>query len=169
MGECSAQTKVSPSGTTAQNELQTTLRGLELIKSCAKFYANGAGVAKPTVKLSHPLDAALNGPATRQTSPSLVAKPSISTAAVLGPFVLASLALAAIVWAAATGAAGAPKAASGDASAASVKAASPITAPLNREAAAASQTFATAQSDIIIHKVKTQPIHGAAWEGPRPH
>ena len=51
MGECSAQTKVSPSRTTAQNELQTTLRGLELIKSCAKFYANGAGVAKPTVKL----------------------------------------------------------------------------------------------------------------------
>ena len=164
MGECSAQTKVSPSGITAQNELQTTLRGLELIKSCAKFYANGAGVAKPTVKLSYPLDATLNGPATRQT-----AKPSISTAAVLGSFVLASLALAAIVWAAATGAAGAPKAASDDASAASVKAASPITAPLNREAAAASQAFATAQSDIIIHKVKTQPIHGAAWEDPRPH
>lgn len=167
MGECSAQTKVSASGTTAQNELHTTLRGLELIKSCAKFYANGAGVAKPAVKLSHRLDAALNGPSTRQTSPPLVAKPSISTAAVLGPFVLASLALAAIVWAAATGAAGAPKAASGDASAAPVI--SPITAPLNREAAAASQTFAAAQSDIIIHKVKTQPIHGAAWEGPRPH
>jgi hypothetical protein len=169
MGECSAQTKVSASGTTAQNGLPTTLRGLELIKSCAKFYANGAGVAKPTVKLSHRLDAALNGPANRQTSPPLVAKPSISTAAVFGSFVLASLALAAIIWAAATGAAGAPKAASGDASAASVKATSPITAPLNREAAAASQTFATAQSDIIIHKVKTQPIHGAAWEGPRPH
>ena len=96
MGECSAQTKVSPSGTTAQNELQTTLRGLELIKSCAKFYANGAGMVKPTVKLSHRSDDALNGPATRQTSPSLVAKPSISTAAVLSPFVLASLALAAI-------------------------------------------------------------------------
>jgi hypothetical protein len=169
MGECSAQTKVSPSGTTAQNELQTTLRGLELIKSCAKLYANGAGMVKPTVKLSHRSDDALNGPATRQTSPSLVAKPSISTAAVLSPFILASLALAAIVWAAATGAAGAPKAASGDASAASVKAASPITAPLNREAAAASQTFATAKSDIIIHKVKTQPIHGAAWGGPRPN
>ena len=69
MSECSAQTKVSPSGITAQNELQTTLRGLELIKSCAKFYANGAGVAKPTVKLSHRSDDALNGPAIRQTSP----------------------------------------------------------------------------------------------------
>jgi hypothetical protein len=168
MGECSAQTKVSPSGTTAQNELQTTLRGLELIKSCAKLYANGAGVAKPAVKLSHRLDAALNGPSTRQTSPPLVVKPSISTAAVLGSFALASLTLAAIVWAAATGAAGAPKAASGDVSAASVKAASPITASLNREAAATSQTFA-AQSDIIIHKVKTHPIHGATWEDPRPH
>ena len=33
--------------------LQTTLRGLELIKSCAKFYANGVGMAKPTVQLSH--------------------------------------------------------------------------------------------------------------------
>ena len=61
MGECSAQTKVSPSRTTAQNELPTTLRGLELIKSCAKFYENGAGVAKPNVKLSHRCDAALNG------------------------------------------------------------------------------------------------------------
>ena len=119
MGECSPQTKVSPSGTTAQNELQTTLRGLELIKSCAKFYANGAGVAKPNVKPSHRCDAALNVPVTRQTSPLRFAKPSISTAAVLGSFALASLALAAIVWTAATGAAGAPKAAFGDASAAS--------------------------------------------------
>ena len=165
MGECSAQTKVSPSGTT----VQTTLRGLELIKSCAKFYANGAGVAKPNVKPSHRCDAALNVPVTRQTSPLRFAKPSISTAAVLGSFALASLALAAIVWTAATGAAGAPKAAFGDASAASVKAASPITAPLNREEVAASQALATAQSDIIIHKVKTQPIHGATWEGARPH
>ena len=169
MGECSAQTKVSPSRTTVQNELQTTLRGLELIKSCAKFYENGAGVAKPNVKLSHRCDAALNAPVTRQTSPLRFAKPSISTAAVLGSFALASLALAAIVWAAATGAAGAPKAASGDVSAASVKAASPITASLNREEVAELQTFATAQSDIIIHKVKTQPIRGATWEGPRPH
>jgi hypothetical protein len=58
MSECSAQTKVSPPGLTAQNELQTTLRGLELIKSSAKFYANGAGVAKPTVKLPLRWDAA---------------------------------------------------------------------------------------------------------------
>jgi hypothetical protein len=29
--------------------LQPTTRGLELIKSCAKFYANGVGVVKQTI------------------------------------------------------------------------------------------------------------------------
>ena len=31
---------------------QLTARGLELINSCAKFYANGAGVVKPRVEIA---------------------------------------------------------------------------------------------------------------------
>ena len=166
MGQCDAQTNVGPSGVapelvrqstaqlpgpcmTAKKELtlQTTLRGLELIKSCAKFYANGVGMAKPTVQLSHRSGAAWNRPATRQTSASLAAKPSISTVAVMCSLILPSLALAAIVWAVATGVAGPA-----------------ITAPRNRQAAAAAETFSNAESDIIIHTVKTVPIEGA-WDG----
>ena len=181
MGQCDAQTNVSPSGvapelvrqSTAQLPgpcmpakkeltLQTTPRGLELIKSCAKFYANGVGMAKPTVQLSHRAGAAWNRPATRQTSASLAAKPSISTLAVMCSLILPSLALAAIVCAAATGVAGRPEVAAGDAG---VKETNPaITAPRNRQAAAAAKTFSNAESDIIIHTVKTVPIEGA-WDG----
>ncbi len=75
MRQCNAQTNARPSGVaparvdqstaqvpiTTKKEplLQPTARGLELIKSCAKFYANGVGVAKPTIQLSHPVGAAL--------------------------------------------------------------------------------------------------------------
>ena len=181
MGHCDAQTNVSPSGvdpelvrqSTAQLPgpcmpakkeltLQTTPRGLELIKSCAKFYANGVGMAKPTVQLLHRAGAAWNRPATRQTSASLAAKPSISTLAVMCSLILPSLALAAIVCAAATGVAGRPEVAAGDAG---VKETNPaITAPRNRQAAAAAETFSNGELDIIIHTVKTVPIEGA-WDG----
>jgi hypothetical protein len=180
MGQCNAQTNVSPSGvapelvrqSTAQSpgpcvaakkelRLQTTPRGLELIKSCAKFYANGVGMAKPTVQLSHRAGAALNRPATRHMSASFAAKPSISTVAVMCSLILPSLALAAIALAVAIGGAGGPEVA-GDAG---VKATNPaITAWRNRQAAAAAETFSNAESDIIIHTVKTVPIEGA-WDG----
>lgn len=167
MGQCNAQTNVSPSHVVPTLVPQSTPRGLELIKSCAKFYANGVGVVKPTLQLSHRVGAALNRPATRQT---LVAKPRISIVAVMYSFVLPSLALAAIVWGAATGPARGPEVAAGDSGVGSVKGASQsITAPRNRQAAAAAQTFSNAQSDIIIHKVKTEPIDGRYLEtsGPR--
>src|SRR6185437_1260608 len=141
-----------------------TARGLELIKSCAKFYANGVGTAKPTLQLSHSAGAALNQPATRQAFPSRVSKPSISTIAVMCSFllILPSLALAAIMWWGATtsGAAGGPEAVAGDASAISTQSAN----PRNLTAAAAEQTVSNAGSEIIIHKVKTQPIDGSALE-----
>ena len=181
MGQCDAQTNVSPSGvapelvrqSTAQLPgpcmpakkelaLQTTPRGLELIKSCAKFYSNGVRTAKPTVQLSHRAGAALDRPATRQTSASLAAKPSISTLAVMCSLILPSLALAAIVWAAATGVAGRMEVAAGDAGVKATNAT--ITAPRNRQAAAAAQTFSNAESEIIIHRVKTVSIEGA-WDG----
>jgi hypothetical protein len=143
--------------------LQPTARGLELIKSCAKFYANGVGVAKPPIQLSHSMGAALNQPATRQTLPSRVSKPSISTVAVMCSFllVLASLTLAAIMWWGATrGAAGGAEVAAREASAISTQSAN----PRNLKAAATAQTVSNTQSDVIIHKVKTQPIDGGALE-----
>ena len=179
MRQCNAQTNARPSGvvpvrgdqstaqvsaTTKQEPLaQPTARGLELIKSCAKFYANGVGTAKPTLQLSHSAGAALNQPATRQAFPSRVSKPSISTVAVMCSFllILPSLALAAIMWWGATsGAAGGPEAVAGDASAISTQSAN----PRNLAAAATEQTVSNAGSEIIIHKVKTQPIDGSALE-----
>jgi hypothetical protein len=147
---------------TAKKEptLQTTQRGIELIKSCAKFYANGVGVAKPTVELSHGVS--LARPATRQASTPRAAKSSISAVAVACSFVLPGLALAAIVWAATTGAGG-PDLAAGDAGA---KATSPaIAAPRNQQSVATAQTSPNSVSDIVIHKVKTVPIGGGASDG----
>ena len=75
MSQCNAQTNSRLPGvvptrvdqSTAQVPITTkkepllrpTARGLELIKSCAKFYANGVGVAKPPIQLSHYMGAAL--------------------------------------------------------------------------------------------------------------
>jgi hypothetical protein len=180
MGQCNAQTDARPSGvvptrvgqstaqvpTTTKNQplLQPTVRGLELIKSCAQFYANGVGVAKPAIQLSYPVSAGLNQPATKQTFPSRISKPSISTVAVMCSFflVLPSLALAAIMWwGAISGAAGGPEVVAGDASAISTQSANPgIPLPRSPKAVAAAQTVSNVQSDIIIRKVKTQPIHG---------
>jgi hypothetical protein len=179
MGQCDAQTDDSPSGvvptldqsttrlfkpgitTKKEPPLQPTLRGLELIKSSAKFYDNGVGAAKPTVQLSHTVGPTLNQPATRQTSPSRFSKAPISTVAVVCSFflVLPSLALATIVWWGITiGAAGGPEL-TGDSSAVSVQLASQaITPPRNLPPATTKQSVAITQSGIIIHKVKTQPI-----------
>ena len=175
MRQCNAQTNARPVvpvrgdqstaqvSTTKEPLVQPTARGLELIKSCAKFYANGVGMAKPTLQLSHSAGAALNQPATRQAFPSRVSKPSISTVAVMCSFllILPSLALAAIMWWGATsGAAGGPEAVAGDASAISTQSAN----PRNLTAGATEQTVSNAGSEIIIHKVKTQPIDGSALE-----
>jgi hypothetical protein len=142
---------------TAKKEptLQTTQRGVELIKSCAKFYANGVGAAKPTVQLSQGVSS--TRPATKQTSASRSAKPGISTVAVTCSFVLPGLALAAIVWAATTGAGG-PKVAAGDAGA-------KATSPRNQQAVATAPTSPNTMSDIVIHKVKTVPIGGGTSDG----
>jgi hypothetical protein len=64
MGQCNAQTnrtlvsdqstaRLPRTYTTTKEEPPShpTLRGLDLIKSCAKYYENGVGVATPTVRL----------------------------------------------------------------------------------------------------------------------
>jgi hypothetical protein len=56
-----------------------------------------------------------------------------------------------------------PRITAGDASAAAAQLPAPaITAPLDLKSAAAGQTPSNNQPNIIIHKVKTQPIAGEA-------
>ena len=75
-----------------------TPRGLELIKSSAKFYANGAGTAKPTVQLSYLVHSASNNPAAERTSPAGKLSARAIAMFCLLLLVLPGLALAAIVW-----------------------------------------------------------------------
>ena len=58
------QSAVPGGGDRSATPICGTPRGLELIKSCAKFYANGVALAKPTVQLSYPTNCTLNQPAT---------------------------------------------------------------------------------------------------------
>jgi hypothetical protein len=142
-------------------------RGLELIKSCAKFYANGVAAANPTVQPSYPTGSALKQPA---PAPSGVVKVNISSVAAicLCLVVLPSLALTAIVWWGVTAqAAKGREEAPGYASAMSAQAASQgLRPPRSLQEATGAQTVLNAQSDIVIHKVKTQPIAAGAWGVP---
>jgi hypothetical protein len=181
MGRCNAQTNASASvvpklivdqsiprlsGTYAitktESPSQPTPRGLELINSCAKFYANGAGVVKPRAKIAHLRGVVLDDPPTRQTFPSGLSKASISTVAAMCSvlLVLPSLVLATLVWwAAANRPARGPEIAAGTASAVTVQSGSPA---VTLRTPAAAETASNDQSGIIIRKVKTQPITGDA-------
>jgi hypothetical protein len=172
MGQCNVKISARQSGVVPSlgdhraTQISRTPRGLELIKSCAKFYANGVAAAKPTVALSHPTVPALNQFA---TSPPGVAKVSLSTVAVIFSFflVLPSLALAAIVWWGATSSADkGPQEAAGYASASPALAAIQSLRPPRNQEATGLPAVSNAQSDIVIHKVKTQPIAAGTWEGP---
>ena len=171
MGQCTVeigarQSGVVPSvGDHSATQISRTPRGLELIKSCAKFYTNGVAAAKPTVQLSQPTGAALNQSA---RSPSGVAKVSITTVAAIFLFflVLPSLALAAIVWWGATAPA---REAAGYSSAPPTQAASGgLKPPRSLQETTGAQAVSTARSDIIIRKVKTQPIAAGTWGDVKP-
>ena len=148
-------------------QISRTPRGLELIKSCAKFYANGVVLAKPTVQLSHQTAPALNQSA---RFPSGVATVSISTVGAICLFflVLPSLALAAIVWWGATApAAKEPGEAAGYASPSSAQAViQRLKPPGSLQETTGVQAVSNAPSDIVIHKVKTQPIAAGTWGVP---
>ena len=163
MRRCKAQMRVRSPGLVAVPPLQPP-RGLELIKSSAKFYANGAGTAKPTIQLSCPVPAAPNKPTTIKTFSAPIGKVSGRAVAMmcLLLLVLPGLGLAAIVWCGIRMAdTGAPEVAVGDASLLAARlASSVVTRPSNLRAGSAAQTVST---DIIIHKVKTERIDAAAW------
>ena len=157
MRRCKAQMRDRSPGLVAVPPLQPP-RGLELIKSSAKFYANGAGTAKPTIQLSCPVPAAPNKPTTIKTFSAPIGKVSGRAVAMmcLLSLVLPGLGLAAIVWCGIRMAdAGAPEVAVAARLASSV-----VTRPSNLRAGSAAQTVST---DIIIHKVKTERIDAAAW------
>jgi hypothetical protein len=182
MDQCNAQTNHTLSGvvpdqgtvrlsrtcTTTKKEPQPypKLRGLDLIKSCAKFYENGVGVATPIVQPSHPLAATLNQPAITQVSRSRHSKRTISTVAVMGLFLLLlpSLGVATVMWGSFVGEPGKePGITVDDVSAAGAQLPAPaITAALNLKSAPAARTPSNEPSDIIVHKVKTQSITGEA-------
>jgi hypothetical protein len=179
MGQCNAQTNRTLSGvvsdestarlprtcTTTKEEQPShpPLRGLDLLKSCAKFYENDVGVATLTVRLSHSLDATLNQPAIAQVSRSHHSKRSMSTVAVTCLFLLLvpSLGVATIIWGGfVSEPAQEPGLTVGNSSGAAAQLPAPvIMASLDLKSAAA-QTPSNNQPDIIIHKVKTQPITG---------
>jgi hypothetical protein len=134
-------------------------RGLELIKSSAGFYANGAGVEKPAIQLSCPARPALKSPRAERTVSSPAGKMTVRAIAMLCLLllVLPGLALAAIVWCGTRGAdTGAPEAVVGEAS--SRLASSTLTRPNDL-----TQVLSNARSDIIIHKVKTERIDVGTW------
>jgi hypothetical protein len=188
MGQCNAQTdrtlpgvvpdqstaRLSKTCTTTKQEPPShpTLRGLDLLKSCAKFYENDVGVATLTVRLSHSLDATLNQPAIAQVSRSRHSKRSISIVSVTCLFLLLvpSLGVATIMWGGfMSEPTQEPGLTVGNSSAATAQLPAPaITALLDLKSAAPTQTPSNNQSDIIIHKVKTQPITVDSEEGPDP-
>ena len=188
MGQCNAQTdrtlpsevsdqstaRLSKTCTTTKEEPPShpTLRGLDLLKSCAKFYENDVGVATLTVRLSHSLDATLNQPATAQVSRSRHSKRSTSIVSVTCLFLLLvpSLGVATIMWGGfMSEPTQEPGLTVGNSSAATAQLPAPaITAVLDLKSAAPTQTPSNNQSDIIIHKVKTQPITVDSEEGPDP-
>jgi hypothetical protein len=172
MGQCNVEISARQSGVVASlgdhraTQISRTPRGLELIESCAKFYANGVVAAKPTVQSSHPRAPALDQSATFSSG---VTKVSLSTVAAIFSFflVLPSLALTAIVWWGATSPADkGPEEAAGYASASPALAASQSLRPPRNQEATGLPAVSNAQSDIVIHKVKTQPIAAGTWEGP---
>jgi hypothetical protein len=142
-----------------------TPRGLELIECHAKFYTNGVVAAKPTVQSSHPTRPALDQ---STTAPSVVTKLRISTVGAICLFflVLPSMALAAIMWWGATAPVKGLEAAGYGSASPTLTASQSLRPPRNLQEATALPAMANAQSDIVIHKVKTQPIAAGRWESP---
>jgi hypothetical protein len=167
MGQCNASTaRLSRICTTTTKEppADPKLRGLDLLKSCAKYYENALGVATPTVRPSRPLGATSKEPASRHS------KWSISTLAVTFSFLLLLPSLGiATMWGNFVSEPGKePKLTVDGASAAAAQLPAPaITAALDLKLAVAGQRPSNEQPDIIVHKVKTQPITGETFSPDR--
>jgi hypothetical protein len=180
MGQCKAQTSRTLPGvvrdqsipeasrtctaTKEQPPSYAKLRGLDLLKSCARYYENRVGVATATVRPSHLLRATSNQPA---IPPSRHAKWSIGTLAVMCSclLILPGLGVATIMSERLLSepAEGITLTVNGASGAAAQLPAPAITASVILKSAVAEQTPSNEQTDIIVHKVKTQPITGEAF------
>jgi hypothetical protein len=157
MAQCNASTapSINCKTTTKESPLGPKLRGLDLLKSCAKFYENAAGVATPTVRPWRPSSRISKQPASRQS------KRSIGTLGLTFSFLLLLPSLAIVMmW--------------GDfvrepdkkpglsvhsATAVALQSPAPaIAITLELTSTVAAQTPSNDQPDIIVHKVKTEPI-----------
>lgn len=159
MGQCNRGTaRLSRICTAATEEPPShpKLRGLDLLKSCARYYENAVGVATPAVRPSLPLGATSKHPASSHS------KWSISTLAVT--LLLLSLGIA-TMWGDFVSEPGKkPRLAVDGVTAVASRLPAPgITAALNLKSAVAAQTPSNEPTDIIVHKVKTQPISGEAF------
>jgi hypothetical protein len=131
-------------------------RGLELIKSSARLFENGAGVIKPTVRISCPVRDASKNPPAENVLPRARHLSVRAIAVFCALFlVLPSLALATIVW---CGTRIESQMSVGARSFAARLASSVVTNPNDP-----GQTASNAKSDIIIHKVKTERIDAIPW------
>jgi hypothetical protein len=173
VGQSAAQLSSASSIKKKEPSGQGTPRGLELMQSCARFYTNGVGVANNRVGVanraiqpSHSQTAAFNQCATRPTSSSRsTARTNNFAAACSFLWAVLSVALATIVWwAALTEAAGGPElTARGSSALPAQTVIAAIRPPEKIPGAAAPQTVSSAQSGILIRKVKTQRITSDGW------
>lgn len=130
------------------------LRGLDLLKSCAKFYENAVGVATQTVRPVRPSGRLSKQPASRQSKWSigilaltfsfLLLLPSFGIATMWGDFVRGPDKKLSLTVATATAVASQP--------------APGIATTLDLKSTVAAQTSSNEEPDIIVHKVKTEPI-----------
>jgi len=157
MGQCNAGTgQLSKISRTAIDEppSDSKLRGLDLLKSCAKFYENAVGVATPTVRLLPPSGRISKQPASRQSKWSIgtlaltfaffLLLPRLGIAPMWGDFVRESDKKPTLTVNSATAVASQP--------------APGIATTLDLKSTVAAQTSSNEEPDIIVHKVKTEPI-----------
>jgi hypothetical protein len=157
MAQCNASTarlSINCKTTTKEPPLGPKLRGLDLLKSCAKFYENAAGVATPTVRPWRPSGRKSNQPASRQSKWSvatlaltfsfLLLVPSFGIAMMWGDFVREPDKK--------------PSLTVNSATAVASQSAPGIATTLDLKSSVAAQTPSNEQPDIIVHKVKTEPI-----------
>jgi hypothetical protein len=165
---CSIRFAVS-SSTQSERSKRLTPRGLALIKSCAKFYANGIEVPK-SANRSSPWVPALH---LHLGAHRLSRRANIGriVAACVFSLVLPSLVLAGIVWWGITTrpAAGTNATLRAGAEPSQSARSLPVITARSLHAAEGAATLANVKpslaEDIIVHRVKTEPVPGV-WEQP---
>jgi hypothetical protein len=155
MAQCNASTarSINCKTTTKDPPLDPKLRGLDLLKSCAKFYENSVGVATPTVRPLRPWGRESKGPASSKSKWSIgtlaltlsfLLLPSFGITMMWGDFVREPDKKPSLTVASATAVGSQP--------------APGITTTLDLTSKVTARGPSNEQPEIIVHKVKTEPI-----------